>query len=100
MVKGSMRMYFVDNNDLDHANELKEKLPAFRQMMNSLDERNIKANERRLTVAISFSAEKRYVEFADCYPELIARFPQHIIASYLGINKDTLSRVKSQYNLK
>jgi len=85
---------------LDNAKELEKKVPAFRQMMNKLDERNIMANERRLTAAISFTAEKRYIDFADCYPELVDRFPQHIIASYLGINKDTLSRVKRRHNLK
>jgi len=142
IVKGAMRMYFVDDKGLEHivrlgiedwwmgdresfiyqtpsrfhidalercdllcmtlenANELEEKVPAFRQMMNKLDERNIMANERRLTAAISFTAEKHYMEFADCYPELVNRFPQHVIASYLGINKDTLSRVKRLHNLK
>jgi len=85
---------------LDNAKELEKKVPAFRQMMNKLDERNIMANERRLTAAISFTAEKRYMEFVGCYPELADRFPQHVIASYLGVNKDTLSRVKRQHNLK
>jgi hypothetical protein len=69
-------------------------------MMNKLDERNIMANNRRLTSAISFTAERRYTEFVEWYPELADRFPQHVIASYLGINKDTLSRVKRQHNLK
>ncbi|PST83274.1 cyclic nucleotide-binding protein [Pedobacter yulinensis] len=80
--------------------ELQEKLPAYREMRLRLDERNIMANNRRLTSAISSPADKRYAEFAACYPELIERFPQHIIASYIGINKDTLSRVKRQHNLK
>lgn len=142
IVKGAMRMYYLDDKGLEHvvrlgienwwmgdresfvyktpsrfyidafehcdvlymtsdnANELEKKVPAFRQMMNKLDERNIMANERRLTAAISFSVEKRYTEFVECYPELAERFPQHVIASYLGINKDTLSRVKRQHNLK
>ena len=30
------------------------------------------------------------------YPEIIQRFPQHIIASYLGISKETLSRIRHQ----
>jgi len=72
------------------------KIPAFSHMRHILDERNNMANQRRITAAISASAEKRYTEFAACYPALLDRFPQHIIASYLGITKDTLSRIKSK----
>jgi CRP-like cAMP-binding protein len=76
--------------------ELIKKIPAFCEMIRQLDERNNIANQRRLTSSISATAEKRYTDFIDCYPELLERFPQHIIASYLGITKDTLSRVKRQ----
>ena len=78
----------------DNANTLIRTVPAFCEMAHQLDENNNIANQRRLTSSISGTAEKRYADFADCYPELLERFPQHIIASYLGITKDTLSRVK------
>lgn len=76
--------------------ELIKKIPSFLEMTRQLDERNNIANQRRLTSSISGDAEKRYTDFVDCYPELLERYPQHIIASYLGITKDTLSRVKRQ----
>ena len=76
--------------------EMLERFPAFRDMATALDERNNIANQRRITSSISGSAEKRYTDFVSCYPKLVERFPQHIIASYLGITKDTLSRVKRQ----
>jgi uncharacterized membrane-anchored protein len=69
-------------------------------MKQLIDERNHMANNRRLASTISATAGKRYTDFIECYPELSERFPQHIIASYLGINKDTLSRVKRQRYLK
>jgi CRP-like cAMP-binding protein len=72
------------------------KIPAFSEMLRKMDDRNNIANQRRITAAISASAEKRYAEFVDCYPELLERFPQHVIASYLGFTKDTLSRIKSK----
>jgi CRP-like cAMP-binding protein len=74
--------------------ELIKTVPAFCEMIRQLDERNNIANQRRLTSAISGTADKRYADFAACYPELLHRFPQHIIASYLGVTKDTLSRVR------
>jgi CRP-like cAMP-binding protein len=71
-------------------------IPAFCIMLRQLDENNNIANQRRITAAISASAEKRYADFAACYPALLERFPQHVIASYLGFTKDTLSRIKSK----
>ncbi|TRW27250.1 Crp/Fnr family transcriptional regulator [Flavobacterium zepuense] len=76
--------------------ELLDRFPAFREMTTVLDEKNNIANQRRITSSISASAEKRYTNFIECYPSLLERFPQHMIASYLGITKDTLSRVKRQ----
>ncbi|HEV7380854.1 MAG TPA: Crp/Fnr family transcriptional regulator [Dyadobacter sp.] len=76
--------------------ELLKNVPAFNEMTCQLDERNNIANQRRLTSSISGNAERKYTDFSECYPELLERFPQHIIASYLGITKDTLSRVKRQ----
>jgi CRP-like cAMP-binding protein len=76
--------------------ELIKTIHPFCEMIQQLDEKNNIANQRRLTSIISSTAQKRYTEFVDCYPELTRRFPQHIIASYLGITKDTLSRVRRQ----
>jgi CRP-like cAMP-binding protein len=70
------------------------KVRAFSEMVSQLNDKNNMANQRRITSSISSSAEKRYTDFVSCYPELVARFPQHVIASYLGITKDTLSRIK------
>lgn len=75
---------------------LMEKIPALVEMIRQMDERNAIANLRRLTSTISNSAEKRYEEFIEHHPQFIQRFPQHIIASYLGITKETLSRIRKQ----
>jgi CRP-like cAMP-binding protein len=71
--------------------------PAFNEMIRLLDERHDIATQKRLTSSISFSAEERYADFANCHPYFLQRFPQYIIASYLGITKDTLSRVRKSY---
>lgn len=74
--------------------DLMEKVPALSEMIRSMDERNAIANQRRLNSTISNTAEKRYEEFAEHHPQFLQRFPQHIIASYLGITKETLSRIR------
>ena len=76
--------------------ELIRTVPAFCEMKNLLDQKSNIAHLKRINATISCPAEKRYIDFASRYPKLLERFPQHLIASYLGISKDTLSRVKSQ----
>ena len=74
--------------------ELTAECKSFNEFVYKLDERSHIAKQRRITSSISFTAKERYDDFAACYPEFLQRFPQHIIASYLGVTKDTLSRVR------
>jgi len=71
-------------------------IPAMTELSRKLDNNHSFASQRRINAAISLSAEQRYAELLKTYPEFLQRFPQHIIASYLGITKETLSRVKTQ----
>jgi CRP-like cAMP-binding protein len=80
--------------------DLMGRIPSFGQMTRLMDERSFIASQRRLNSTISNTAEKRYEEFAENHPQFIQRFPQHIIASYLGITKDTLSRVRNKSSKK
>ena len=75
---------------------LLEKIPAIASMIIHMDERNAIASQCRLNAAISNAADKRYEEFANRHPEFIQRFPQHLIASYLGITKSSLSRIRNK----
>jgi len=76
--------------------DLIENVPSFGQMTRLMDQRSFIASQRRLNSTISNSAEKRYEEFTDNHPQFIQRFPQHLIASFLGITKETLSRIRKQ----
>lgn len=54
--------------------------------------------QRRLNSSISYSPEKRYNDFIAHYPGIAHRVPQHMIASFLGLQPETLSRIrKKQY---
>lgn len=50
----------------------------------------------RIAKTNSETAEHRYLEFADRYPHFLARIPQYLIASYLGIAPQSLSRIRQQ----
>ncbi|GAA3988312.1 Crp/Fnr family transcriptional regulator [Mucilaginibacter dorajii] len=47
------------------------------------------------------SAEDRYLELLNTQPRIFERLPQHLIASYLGIQPQSLSRIRAKlYNPK
>lgn len=52
--------------------------------------------QKLLLSHIKDSPQKRYEEILDQRPDIIMRIPQHYIASYLGITKVHLSRIKSK----
>ena len=52
--------------------------------------------QRLLLSHIKDSPQKRYEQILQERPDIIMRIPQHYIASYLGITKVHLSRIKSK----
>jgi len=71
-----------------------KQVPAVAEMVRQLDVKNSISTQKRLNASICFSAEKRYNEFMKTHPHFLQRFPLHMIASYLGITKETLSRIR------
>lgn len=58
------------------------------------------AMQKRLTSIISTSSEERYSNFVSLYPDIVQRVPQHMIASYMGLQPETLSRVRRRISSK
>lgn len=52
------------------------------------------AMQKRLTSIISSPVEERYSTFTALYPNIVQRVPQHMIASYMGLTPETLSRIR------
>lgn len=57
-------------------------------------ERKGAATNERIVSTLSASAEERYEAFVRKYPSLVQRVPQFMLASYLGVTPETLSRVR------
>lgn len=72
-----------------------DKLPFLSQLNNILTEKNSFQLVKRLHSSQTLSAEQKLEQLQNTYPEFFQRFPQHIIASYLGMTKETLSRIRS-----
>ncbi|WP_207531596.1 Crp/Fnr family transcriptional regulator [Desertivirga arenae] len=73
-----------------------QEIPPFNNMVNSILQHSFIASQNRIHAAISYSAEEKYLNFVNKYPALANRVPQSMIASYLGITPETLSRVRNQ----
>lgn len=58
------------------------------------NKRNVALQQRILSL-LSSSAKERYDNLLKQYPELFQKVPKHIIASYLGVTRETLSRFNS-----
>lgn len=52
--------------------------------------------ERRLTYTNSLTLEERYKDLITHYPDIIQRLPQHMIASYMGVTPETISRIRKR----
>lgn len=53
------------------------------------------ALQRRILSLLNSNAKERYEQFLTQYPTLLQRIPKTLIASYLGVSRETLSRLSS-----
>ncbi len=75
---------------------LLEKVPAFERYFRILIQNNLIATQRRLISSMTETAEEQYTKLISNFPTCLQRVPQHMIASFLGITPETLSRIRSQ----
>ena len=83
------------------SNELMlENVPKMEKYFRQLTQNSLVALQRRMVGSLSLSAEEKYTKLVMGNPGIIQRVPQHMIASYLGITPETLSRIRKQLLLK
>jgi len=82
--------------ELPSIQKLNEYIPAAAAFYQAALQKSVAAKNQRIVASLSATAEERYDDFLKKYPSLIQRVPQHMIASYLGITPETLSRIRKQ----
>lgn len=100
----SPSLYFIQTIEDSAVMLLEEKLilqlsisnPEFLSFNNKLLHNHIRHLQKRITALQSATAEERYLDFISIYPDLTLRVPQTMIASYLGITPESLSRVRKE----
>ena len=82
--------------DEDLLTKLSMNNRTFLEFNNKLLHSHIMNLQNRVTQLLSASAEERYLDFMKSYPQLMQRVPQWMIAAYLGVTPESLSRVRAE----
>lgn len=84
----------------DKEKELVKKWPKYEELCRVETEKNFGNHQKRLAKFISSSPEQRYLNLLETRPELLNRVPQFMLASYLGMKPESLSRIRKRITQK
>lgn len=82
---------------LSFVNEQKlyDLVPKFERFFRLHAQRIASGMQKRMLSNLSKTAEERFVELSNRYPQFLLKFPQYVIASYLGITTQFLSKIRN-----
>lgn len=91
----------IDNSELimfsyDIIEDIYSEIPKLERFFRQIIERALVASQKRIVRSFSLSAKDRYLYFRNQYPKIEKLIPQYMVASYLGITKEFLSKIKKQ----
>lgn len=75
---------------------LYEGIPLMERFFRLIIQKAFVASEKRIVANFSMAARERYLDFLTRYPKIEQKVPQYMIASYLGITKEFLSKIRSE----
>ena len=104
MTTGAPSQYFIEaleDSDLllidgPSHEKIVETVPAYAHAFRKGLQRHAAMKDQRILDAISASAQERYLQFLKTYPSLTTRVPQRVLASYLGVSPETVSRIRAK----
>lgn len=80
----------------ENLEKLYENVPKMERYFRILTQRAFVAFQQRVLQNISMTAEDRYLAFLKKHPKIELRIPQRLVASYLGISPEFLSKIKKR----
>lgn len=75
---------------------LKNNIPAFAAMLSQYQLQQLIYAQKRINAALSMTAEERYYDLLDNQPIYAQKFSQNMLACYLGLKPETLSRIRKR----
>ena len=82
--------------DFDKEQQLKKISHKYETIFRIMAEKGLASIQRRVISNLTKTAEERYDEFISTYPKLVQKIPQYVIASYLGMSTEFLSRIRNK----
>ncbi|QES90249.1 Crp/Fnr family transcriptional regulator [Rhizosphaericola mali] len=70
------------------------QIPQLNQLVNKIIQKSFIVAQSRILANISFTAEEKYQNFLQKYPHIVNRIPQHMIAAFIGVTPETLTRLR------
>jgi CRP-like cAMP-binding protein len=80
----------------DKDKELYSKFPVLAEITRNMIEADFGETQKTLTKYITSNPEERYLNILNERPHLFQRVPQYIIASFLGVTPESLSRIRKR----
>ena len=80
--------------DISGHTTLMMKIPGYASSFRTGMQKRTDAKDKRIVHSLTATAVERYNDFLETYPSIAMRVPQHMLASYLGITPETLSRIR------
>jgi CRP-like cAMP-binding protein len=96
--------YFIDAVEESHVllvdppshERIVQHVPGYAASFRRGLQRHAAAKDERIVKGMSASVQERYLDFLQKYPSLATRIPQRMLASYLGVSPETISRVRAR----
>ncbi|MDD7885018.1 Crp/Fnr family transcriptional regulator [Flavivirga sp. 57AJ16] len=80
----------------DSFQEMLRKVPKLERFFRIILENYLGSLQRRIVLNHVLDAEQRYFDFIEKYPKIANKVPNYLIASYLGITAEFLSRIRKK----
>jgi CRP/FNR family transcriptional regulator len=101
--EANLNIEAIENSDLlmlnlENYNQLLAEVPVMERYFRILYQNSLQTKDLRLLSAATHTAEEKYLGLLNSHPELMQRVPQSLIASYLGLAPETISRIKQKLN--
>ena len=108
IMNGTPTTYFVDAiedsvvllSDKKTNETIMNRVPGYAKSFQTGVQKHAAAKDKRIVQSLTATAEERYLNFLETYPTIAQRVPQHMLASYLGVTPETVSRIRKSLSRK
>lgn len=73
-----------------------QAIPSLERYFRIILEGYLGTLEKRIVFNNMYKAEQKYYDFLNTYPDIVSRVPQYLIASYLGVSAEFISRIRKK----